>query len=289
MIDLQVHTNSSDGELSPTEIVDLAIKRGLKALAITDHDAIDAVEPAIAYARNKNIEIVPGIEIECEESKYGFHKVDMLGLLIDYSDRSLINFTESMKSERISQKKSIIKKLNNLGFEISFEEVSKIVKGSFGRPHIAKILLKRYPNEFASISDVFDKYIGENKPAFVERKGRATLNAAANIIKKSGGISILAHPGIFKKEDSAELIDIFADSGGEGIETYYPYYIICPDLKINKAQNEDLINFYRNIAKSKKLLESGGSDFHGSYRDTMGLLQIPYKILENLRAKIPVN
>jgi len=285
-IDLQCHTAFSDGELSPEETVDLAVKRGIKALAITDHDTVDGIGPAVAHSRSKGIELVPGIEIECEESRHGFEKVDMLGLLIDYKNKTLVNFTEKTKNDRIRQKKLIIRKLNNLGFEITFEEVAKIVMGSFGRPHIAKILLNKYPGEFTSINDVFNKYLGENMPAYAARKHRVTLKGAIKIIKESNGIPVLAHPGVFKREYSVELIDIFANLGGEGIETYYPYHIIVPDLKINERQNSEMINFYKSIAKSKKLLESGGNDFHGSYRDTMGKVYVPYKVLENLRARI---
>ena len=288
-IDLQCHTHFSDGELSPREVVDLAIKRGISALAITDHDTIDGIEHAAICSENKNMELVPGIEIECDESKHGFKKVDMLGLLIDYKNRSLANFTEKMKNERIQQKKLIIKKLNNLGFDISFEEVASLVKSSFGRPHIAKILLKKYPGEFTSVSDVFNKYLGEGKPAYIARKHRVSLKEAIKIVKKSNGIPILAHPGVFKRKVSVELIGIFTNLGGEGLETYYPYHIIVPDLKINEKQNDEMINFYKSIAKSKKLLESGGSDFHGSYRDTMGKIKIPYKVLEDLKAGIPLS
>lgn len=288
-IDLQCHTTFSDGELSPEETVDLAVKRGIKALAITDHDTVDSIGPAVAHSRIKGIELVPGIEIECDESRHGFEKVDVLGLLIDYKNKNLVNFTEKTKNERIRQKKLIIKKLNNLGFDISFEEVARLVKSSFGRPHIAKILLEKYPGEFTSVNDVFNKYLGENMPAYVARKHRVTLKGAIKIIKESNGISVLAHPGVFKREHSIELIDIFANLGGEGIETYYPYHIIVPDLKINENQNSEMISFYKSIAKSKKLLESGGNDYHGSYRDTMGKIYVPYKVLENLRARIPLS
>ena len=151
------------------------------------------------------------------------------------------------------------------------------------------MLLQKYPAEFASIRDVFDAYIGEGKPAHAERKNRTGLKGAIEIIKKSGGIPILAHPGVFKKEDSIKLIDIFAGIGGEGIETYYPYHLVYPELNIDEQGNKKMIDFYRNIAKSRKLLESGGSDFHGSYRDTMGRVYVPYKLLENLKAKIPAS
>ncbi|MDP7243880.1 MAG: hypothetical protein QF568_00890, partial [Flavobacteriales bacterium] len=182
-----------------------------------------------------------------------------------------------------------IKKLNKLGFEIDFDEVKKTVKGTFGRPHIAKFLLKKYPKKFDSVRDVFDKYIGAGKSAFVKPEDFISIKDAVKIIKKSGGISILAHPGIYPKEDSIKLIDYFIDNGGQGIETYYPYHLICPDLNFDEKDNNNMINFYRDIARSKNVLESGGGDYHGEYRPTLGVLNIPDEILFKIKNKLDIS
>src|SRR3989338_5552069 len=266
MIDLQNHTVASDGELTPEELVDLAIGKKLSAIAITDHDSIGSVKKAIEYSKGKNMEIVPGVELSCDDPLFNYDKIDLLGLLIDPDNKKLNNLLEHIKNKREENKKLIIEKLKYLGYEIEYEDVKRTV----GRPHIAKYLLKKYPDEFASVRDVFDKLIGHGKKAYFDTKGRVSIKDGIKIIQNSGGVAILAHPGVYPKEDSVKLIDYFISNGGDGIETYYPYHIICPDLNIDEKGNEELIRFYKKNAKSKKVLESGGNDHHGNYRFTLG-------------------
>ncbi len=283
-IDLHVHTNRSDGELDPQEVVDLAIKKGLKAVAITDHDVVDGVEGAISYASGKGIEVIPGIEIGCDELGIGFKEVHVVGLFIDYKNKDLLEFAENIKKQRTNQKRKMIDKIRELGYDITFEEVALSVKGAFGRPHICRTLMKKYPDKFSSIQEVFDKLLGIGKPAYVDREERGGMKEAISIIKRAGGISFLAHPGVYKKEDSLELIKAFRKAGGEGIETYYPYHIICPKLGIDAEENSRLIGFYKELVKSEGFLESGGSDFHGGDRDTLGEIPIDWDVLERLRS-----
>src|SRR3989338_8168367 len=289
MIDLQCHTVASDGENTPEQLVDIAIEKKLSAIAITDHDSLDSVKKAIEYAKGKNIEIVSGVELSCDDPLFNYDKIDVLGLLIDFRNKGLNDLMGHIKNKREENKKLIIEKLKNLGYEIKYEDVKKTVEGTFGRPHIAKYLFKKYPNKFTSVKDVFDKLIGHGKKAYLDTKGRVSIKDGIKIIQNSGGVAILAHPGVYPKEDSVKLIDYFISNGGDGIETYYPYHIICPDLNIDKKGNEKMIEFYRNIARAKKLLESGGNDHHGNYRFTLGAIQIPEKVLENLKNRIPVS
>ena len=289
MIDLQNHTVASDGELTAEQLVGLAIEKKLAAIAITDHDSIDSIKKAVEYAKNKDIEVVPGIELSCDDPLFNYDKIDVLGLLIDFKNKGLNNLIEHIKNKREENKKLIIEKLNGLGYEIEYEEVKKTVKGSFGRPHIAKYLLKKYPTEFASVSDVFDKLLGRGKKAYIDTKGRVSIKDGVKTIKAAGGVAILAHPGVYPKEDSVKLIDYFIKNGGDGIETYYPYHIICRELKLGKKSNEKLIGFYRGIARAKKILESGGNDYHGNYRATMGEVKIPESVLESLKKRAPVS
>ena len=167
MIDLQNHTVASDGELTPEELVNFAIEKRLSAIAITDHDSIASVKRAIEYAKDKNIEIIPGVELSCDDPLYNYDKIDVLGLFIDFSNKKLINLIEHINVKREENKKLIIGRLKSFGYKIEYDDVKKIVKGTFGRPHIAKYLLKRYPKEFNSIKDVFDELIGTGKKAFV--------------------------------------------------------------------------------------------------------------------------
>jgi len=289
MIDLQNHTVASDGELIPEQLVDLAIEKKLSAIAITDHDSIASLKPAIKYSKDKNIEIIPGVELSCDDPLFNYDKIDVLGLFVDYNNKELNDLIEHIKNRREENKKLIIEKIKNLGYRIEYKDVKKTVKGTFGRPHIAKYLLKKYPDKFTSVRDVFDKLIGRGKPAYLDTKGRVSIKDGVKIIKEAGGVAILAHPGVYPREDSIKIIDYFIDNAGDGIETYYPYHIIYPELKLDKKGNEELIGFYRNIARTKKILESGGNDHHGNYRFTLGKVEIPDKVLENLKNKIPVS
>jgi hypothetical protein len=288
-IDLHCHTLASDGELSAEELIDLAVKKNLKAIAITDHDSLGSLKKAIDYSKGRNIKVVPGVEISCDDPLFNHDKIDVLGLFVDYNNKSLVNLTEQINKKRDLNKRKIIKKLNKLGFKIDFDEVKKTAKGTLGRPHIAKFLLRRYLKRFVSVKDVFDKYIGAGKPAFVKPEEFVPIKKAVKIINQSGGISILAHPGIYPKEDSIKLIDYFINNGGQGIETYYPYHLLYQDLNLDEKGNNGLIAYYKDIARSKNLLESGGCDYHGNYRPTLGRLNIPYRILENLRRRIPLS
>src|SRR3989338_10052677 len=156
----------------------------------------------------------------------------------------------------------------------------------FIRILFAKYLIKKYPDKFSSVRDVFDKLIGRGKKAFIKTESRVSIADAIKTIKQAKGLAILAHPGIYPRRHSLKLVDYFIANGGDGIETYYPYHIICPELKIDRNGNEKLIGFYKEIVKSKNLLESGGNEHHDMYRSTLGEIQIPESILENLKKAI---
>lgn len=251
-IDLQIHTTASDGKSSPSEIIRLAINKGMKAIAITDHDTISGLREAMEYKKDKNIELVSGIELSCHEDFYQ-KTIDVLGLFIDYKNKELKEFIKKSQDDRIEEKKEIIKKLNNLGYKITFDELIQESGESLGRPIIGRILVRKYPEEFSTVDDVFQKLIGEGKPAFVPRP-KVSMKKAVEIIKRAEGISILAHPGRYGNSFK-EIIIKFEQDGGDGIECDYPYEkIIGISDNINKR--------LRKIAEEKDLLISGGSDFH---------------------------
>ncbi|MBS3072632.1 PHP domain-containing protein [Candidatus Pacearchaeota archaeon] len=279
-IDLQIHTNFSDGVFSPKEIVDLAIKNKMKAIAITDHDTISGLKEAIEYSKDKNLEFVPGVEFSCHEEFYT-QTIDVLGLFINHKNEELNEFIKKCQGDRIKEKKEIIKKLNNLGYEITFDELLKESGDSLGRPVIGKILVSKYPNEFSNVDDVFKKLIGEGKPAFVPRQ-KTSIKQAINIIKRSGGISILAHPGRYGNF-VFEIIGKFEKDGGNGMEVDYPYNKI---LGTGNEINDKL----RVVAKEKNLLISGGSDFHdferGSLIGDAGLTETEFDKLKDYKHHI---
>ena len=264
LIDLHTHTIASDGILSPKELVDLAIQNKLKVIAITDHDTIAGVNGAVEYSKDKNIQIISGIEIGCDEFEKGYLDVHIVGLFVDYKNKELEKLVEKLNKAREIQKKLIIKKLNELGYEITFEELKKEAKGTFGRPHIARILIKKYPEKFSEIKEVFEELLERYGKAYVIRE-KPKIKEAIGIIKNAGGFAILAHPGVFNKKDLPELIEYFIKCGGEGIEADYPY-----DKIYMFAQDQSLAmdKYIRKIAKEKKLFISGGSDFHDKKRKT---------------------
>ena len=289
MIDLQNHTTASDGELSPQQLVDLAIENNLNAIAITDHDSVASLKAALDYSIDKDIEIIPGIELSSDDPLFNYDKIDILGLFIDYENKDLLRAIKHINDRREQNKKQVIDKLKELGYDIDYDEVKKTVGGTFGRPHIAKFLIKKYPDKFSTVNDVFDNLLGRGKPAFFETKNRISIKDTIKVIGNAGGLSIFAHPGIYPREDSVKLIDYFVENGGDGIETYYPYHVISPRTMTSSPSiegNQEMIDFYKNIVKNKEILESGGNDFHGPYRSSIGEIEIPDEILDKLKSKL---
>ncbi|MCW8965398.1 MAG: PHP domain-containing protein [Candidatus Pacearchaeota archaeon] len=255
-IDLHIHTTASDGKKTPREVVDWAIERGLSSIAITDHDEIAGSKEAALYAKDKNIEVVSGIEISCFEEEFGLRDIHIVGLFVNHDDERILSFVNEMNQCRIKEKKGIINKLNDLGYDISFEELKLEVNGgSFGRPHVANILFRKYSDKFETYGQIFDELLGNGKLAHVVREGVYDMKRAIDLIHDSGGIAILAHPGVYGC-DVEELINLFAKLGGDGIEVDYNYE------KFGEIDLEEFYGKLREIAKEKNLLISGGTDFH---------------------------
>ncbi len=280
-IDLHTHSTASDGKLSPSELVKTAKSAGLKAIALTDHDTIHGIDEFIEAGKVESIETVPGVEIEVQAEDKGFLDIHILGLFIDQKNKSLNELLDFSLGERVKQKKLIVEKLNNLGYSITFDEVLSIVKKEVGRPHIAKVLLKNHPDKFSSISDVFDKLIERDKPAYVPRLATVSFDWAIKSIHSSGGLAILAHP--FCNKNPFNVLDYFVSCGGDGVETVYCYK---EDIKRNISRSEQ--KMLLDLVKSKKLLESGGSDFHGTkeWEPKLGTFEVPGRFLQEMKKKV---
>ena len=279
MIDLHIHTTASDGDFSSKEIIDKALELGLKAIAITDHDTIDGIQEAIDYAEGKDIEIIPGVEIKCEEKSLNLPEVHILGLFIDSENKKLNNHLELMEKSAINQKQKMVENLNKLGYKINFEEVKKLSNKVIGRLHIAKVLLKDNPDKFSDINDVFRKVLDEDKPGYVARH-LPDMKTVIEIIKQANGLVFLAHPGIYGREKSLKLIKLFKEAEGRGLESYYYYK---GTMDITDEKQEEMINLYKKIIKDENFLETGGSDFHRESRGPLGSVNVPDSILENLK------
>ena len=253
-IDLHMHSTASDGKLSPRELVDWAVKREIPAIAITDHEVVDGSREAVGYAKGKSVEVVSGIEIGADDNTLKIYDVHIVGLFLDLENKELLELSKKLMRAREVQKKEIIERLNELGYEITFEELKKEAGGiNYGRPHIARILMRKY-DEFENMQDVFDKLLGDSGDAYV-RQWKDTIENTVDIIHGAGGVAILAHPMFY--ENVENVVEGFVEAGGDGIEVDYPY-----EARFDKERAREMRDVVRGFVERYGLVVSGGGDFH---------------------------
>ena len=276
-IDLHTHTTASDGTYTPSELVELAKKTDLKAIAITDHDTINGVSEAIEAGKDLGVEVIAGTELSIEYPLPENGHMHLLGLFVDIKNPELISGLEYLRKKRDERTPKILKILNAHGISITEKEVlQEAGEGSVGRPHIARIMLKK--GYVKSIKEAFERYLKKGAIAYVPKE-KFEITHAINLILNSGGIPILAHPVTLKLSDE-ELeshIEKLKSLGLKGIEVYYSTHT-----------EQDTIA-YLKLADKFNLLISGGSDFHGKNKPDIrlgtgkGNLRIPYTIVEQLK------
>jgi len=278
LIDLHIHTSASDGTFSPREIVKLAKEKGLKAIGITDHDTIDGNKEAIKEGKEIGLEVVPGVEISVE---WEGRPVHILGYYIDLENESLKSTLQNLIDFREERNPQIIKRLNSLGLNISYEDV-KMIAGdgtAIGRPHFAQVLVEK--GYVKNGDEAFRKYLKRGASAYVEKK-RLTPREGIQLIKNAFGITVLAHPfnidGI-KNRDLERVIFQFKGMGIEGLEVFYPLF--------NPQQTLQLKTF----AEKHGLYITGGTDFHGAQKPNIQLgsgfgdLRVPYELVARMKEK----
>ena len=250
LADLHVHTTASDGSLTPEEVVLRAVARGLKIIAITDHDTVLGVARAIRSGRQWGLRVIPGVELSTEIGEEEFH---ILGYFINYRHCKLRHVLEGLRRARLWRIKEMTRRVNELGLWVSWPRVLAIAgRGAVGRPHLARAMVTG--GQISSIEEAFSHYIGRGRPAYVPRP-KFTPTAAIKLIQAADGIPVLAHPGWIKKE----VVTRFALAGLRGLEVYYPQHNARTTRKL-----------YR-LAKKHHLLLTGGSDFHGENREGIDL------------------
>ncbi len=281
-IDLHTHSYFSDGTYSPEQIVDIAEKKDIKAIALTDHDTVDGLRRFLSYKKATSIERVPGVEITADEPSRNIEDIHILGLFINHKDKLINKVLSKSKKSRLHQKKEIINNLRNLGYNIKLKEVIKEAKGEIGRPHIAKILLKNN-QQLRDHDFVFKHLIGNSGHAYVKRSIIISMNKAISAIHSAGGVAFLAHPFVYKY-NTLDLIKIFKNYGGDGIETIYDYQKVYHYKNINTSKIKQIILKAEEIARKLNLQVTGGSDFHGMEEKLkLGDIKVPYGYLENIK------
>jgi predicted metal-dependent phosphoesterase TrpH len=265
---LHIYTTSSDGLLSPEEVVKWAAYKKLSAIGITDHDTIKGIQPAMDCSDEYKIEVIPGIELSTE---YMEEEIHILGYYIDYSRDWLHKKLNEIYESRYNRAVKMIDKLNAMGFKIAFQQVKDIAEsGTIGRPHIARAMQEM--GYIDNMKEAFRQYIGKGCPAYVERY-RISSKEAIDMIKQLGGVPVLAHPGLINNK---ACIDDILDMGVEGIEVYH-----------SKHDDETIRNTYK-LAMERKLLITGGSDCHGIFANSepiLGNIWVDYKEVEQLKKK----
>ena len=262
IMDLHVHTNCSDGSLSPKEVIDLAVKNCVTVISITDHDTIDAYSDELFdYAESRNLILIPGIEISTKYNKCGIH---VLGYNFDLNNENLRKELIKLKNARHNYLYDVSLKINELGYEVNVEKLDKIevvtkadiALDVISNPNNKKLLLNVFghiPNK----GEFIEMLLNNGCPAYVE-KYTITPRKAVEIIEKAGGKAVFAHPVAYKYEDNLSDDDILAivnDMKVKVIEANYHYV----DKNNNKIEES---SHWKEFAKSHYLLCSVGSDFH---------------------------
>ena len=246
--DLHLHSTVSDGLLTPTELVDKVFEAGIRIMSLTDHDSTDGLSEAITTAaKYDDLILIPGVELSTDTKNGEIH---ILGYFIDMESQDLQKTLESFREDRLYRAKSMVEKLTNLGYKITWDEVLKVAgSGSVGRPHIAEILAET--GQVSSIKAAFDELIGRNGPAYTERR-KMDPETAIELIVQHSGIPVLAHPREVNNLD--EILPSLVSSGLKGMETYYGRYSTQERTR------------FQQLCDNHNLLATGGSDYHGPDR-----------------------
>jgi 3',5'-nucleoside bisphosphate phosphatase len=255
-IDLHTHTTASDGIYSPRQLVDLAVRSGVVAMAVTDHDTVDGLPEAAEYAASLGFKLYPGVEFSIDYDAGSFH---LLGLNIDYTNERLRKTVRELAEHRATRAYRIIDDLKKSGIDLPIEEVLREAgDGSMGRPHVARVMVNHgyAPN----IREIFQHYLVKGKPGYV-KKVRIRFEDAVDLIRECGGIAVVAHPVSLEcgsMDEFEELLEGFVRKGVEGLEAFASMHTV------------EQAALYSEIAMKHNLLQTGGSDFHGDKDETIG-------------------
>ena len=254
-VDLHLHTRASDGTLTPTELVELCANRGLKVIAISDHDSTEGLSEALACAKaHPGMRVIPAIELSTDVPGSEIH---ILGYFIDTSDADFQDTLTRFREGRLDRGRAMVERLHSMGYDIKWSRVQQIAgDASIGRPHIASAMVEagyfKYPNQ------VFDELIGRDGPAYVERM-KLTPKDAIRLLRQNGAVPVMAHPTYSQIKSSrgeVQQLDLtvrqMKEYGIVGIEVFYGDY------------THDQVAHLKRISDELDLIPCGGSDYHCS-------------------------
>ena len=273
MIDLHSHTNESDGTCSPAQLIAEAVRNGVRTLGITDHDTFAGYDQAVGHAREASVDLVCGIELS---TKLHGRSVHLLGYF--FVNGGLTDFREwvlELQASRRDRNQRLAKRLQELGFDVTIEEVVARGRGMAGRPHFAQIMVEK--GYVSSLREAFDKYLDESAIGYVTRMEPSFADGVERI-RKAGGIASLAHP-VRVREDVPAIMPELCDAGLNAIEAYHSDHSPADTA------------LYLDLAQKYGILVTGGSDFHGDAKPGVrlgtgcaGNLRVPEGLVEQLRA-----
>lgn len=275
-IDLHTHTTASDGIFPPRELIDLAMRSGVIAMAMTDHDTVEGLPDAMEYAASLGFKLYPGVEFSIDYDAGSFH---LLGLNIDYGNPRLAGTLRELADHRETRAYRIIDDLKKHGIDIPVDEVVREAGGgSMGRPHVARVMVNH--GYAQNIREIFQKYLVKGKPGYV-KKVRICFEDAIGLVRECGGIAVVAHPISLECKDMDEferLLKGFISAGVEGLEAFASMHTV------------EQAALYEEIARKNGLLVTGGSDFHGDKDETIGYYRkdrpIPVELQDSLESLI---
>jgi predicted metal-dependent phosphoesterase TrpH len=267
--DLHLHSTASDGRLSPEDVVRTAAHLGLAVISLTDHDSVDGIAGALkAAGQYPSLTLIPGVEVSTDVPHGEVH---FLGYFIDHTNPELVIKLAAFRNSRKVRAQKMIEKLATMGIHIEWTRVQDIAgTGSVGRPHVAQAMLEK--GYVPSLKEAFNKYIGREAPAYVERD-KMTPEEVVALITQVGGLAVLAHPA--DVDDLEHIIPRLQRVGLVGVEAYYNNY------------PPKTIQYLASVARKHALVATGGSDFHGMDSATetpIGGVSIPPECIARLMA-----
>ncbi len=272
-IDLHAHSSSSDGSLTPEELVDLAISREVNTLALCDHDTTSGIDRFVSYGKDKGLRVIGGVELSATWNTGNCH---ILGLNVRTDYQPLEDVLQEIRHSRDNRNDIIIDKLNAADVNITLEQVQALAGGEVvARPHVARAMVEK--GYVRSVQEAFDRYLAKGEVAYVDRY-RLEPQRACELLRDAGAAVVLAHPSQLNIDMQSldTLISRLKEHGLSGMEIYTPY---TTDVQLPE---------FSTLAKKHNLFVTGGSDFHGEskpshylghYRET---LKIPVHLLDDL-------